>query len=133
MKVLAAVLLLTVLSAGVVSPNETSPANVDVTPTQGPTTKSHGDSETTTAPKKSLTTSAASEESNSNAHSTVHPTSDKTLPHILKKLSSRWRTDDEDIFKHVKPFLDPKDMLLQEIDALDEITSNSKVKIFKTL
>ncbi|XP_076247086.1 leucine-rich repeat domain-containing glycoprotein 150 [Calliopsis andreniformis] len=117
MKVLAAVLLLAVLSNGVVS-RKILFNDIDVTPTQAAdTTKSHLDLEATAAPKKSQTTDAASEESSGANNKTP-------LPYAPKKLSTKWRTQEEKILGHMKPFINPKDILLQEIDALDEETSS---------
>ena len=118
MKVLAAVLL-ALLSIGVIPSSNTTSINVNTTSTQA------------VSPTESQQNNNASKLDISNtttARAVVSPTYSTTFPRPSNNLSSKWESKEEKILKHVKPFIDPQNILLQEIDTLDKETSNSKIQ-----
>ena len=118
MKVLAAVLL-ALLSIGVISSSNTTSINANATSPQAvPTTESQHNKNASKLDTSNTTTTRA----------VVSPTYSTAFPRPSNNLSSKWDPNEEKILGHVKPFIDPKNILLQEIDTLDKETSNSKIQ-----
>lgn len=116
MKVLAAVLL-ALLSIGVISSSNTTSVNVNTNSAQAVSTT------------ESQHNKSASKLDISNTTTVVSPTYSTAFPRPSNNLSSKWESNEEKILEQVKPFIDPKNILLQEIDTLDKETSNSKVMV----
>ena len=123
MKVLAAVLL-TLLSIGEISSSNTTSINVNGTSTQAVST---------TEPQHNYNASKLDISNTTTARAVVSPTYSTAVPRPSNKLASKWEPNKEKILGHVKPFIDPENILLQEIDTLDNESSNSKVMVLKKL
>ncbi|XP_076686379.1 leucine-rich repeat domain-containing glycoprotein 150 [Andrena cerasifolii] len=118
MKVLAAVLL-ALLSIGVISSSNTTSINANATSAQAASTTESQHNKNASQLDISITTTT---------RAVVSPIYSTTFPRPSNNFSSKWKPNEEKNFEHVKTFIDPKNILLQEIDTLDKEASNSKIQ-----